>query len=57
MATKPLAAKSSPGLEKDVRCDHAGWNRLDRTSILQEPIPKYRIPRMNPLGRLNKCDL
>ena len=51
MATKPLAANSSPGLKRFVRYDYTKWIRLDRTSILQRPIPQDHTPRGKALRR------
>ena len=51
MATKPLAANSSPGLTRCVSYNHTACIRLDRTSIWQDLIGRHHMPNRNPLRR------
>ena len=56
IATKPLAASSSPGLMRYVRQEFIKRGTSDGTSIWQEPIPRHRIPSRNPSWRVGRRD-
>lgn len=57
MATKPLAASSSPGLTGYVSYNPTACIRLDRTSIWQDLIARHRMPNRNPLRRFKIRDM
>ena len=59
MATKPLAANSSPGLKKVlyVRDDHKGVDENSiRTSTWRDLIRRHRMLSRNPFSRFSMQD-
>lgn len=57
MATKPLAASSSPGLRGYVSYNPTACIRLGRTSIWQDLIARHRMPNRNPFRRFKIRDM
>lgn len=57
MATKPLAANSSPGLTGYVSYNPEAGIRLGRTSIWQDLIARHHMPNRNPLRRFKIRDM
>ena len=58
MATKPLAASSSPGLKKYLMLGTIIGSREDliRTSTWRDLIRRHRMPSRNPFSRFSMQD-